>query len=392
MEVKGFPTLKTVRPGKKPGRPIVQEYQGERTANAIVESIIDKIPNHVKRLTNKDIEDWLKKDNDTAKAILFTEKGTTSALLRALAIDYLGSIRISQVRNREKQIVETFGISSYPTFVLLPGGDKDSIVYDGELKKDAMSEFLKQVAAPNPDPAPEDPKKKKSEKKAGKKADKKAKKENVETQDPKDSDDSSESPDDEPPSPPPPPPPPKRTPPLSLLPSKNELEKRCLTTKSRICILIFVPPKGDAIMPYPIEVMEALKNLADVHEKHSRRRSLFPFYVVPVDNPMTPRLREELNLKSGDEMEIIAVNARRRWWRQYPGSDYTLADIEDWVDAIRMNEGKRERLPASLVTDVEDEDEEEETIEESLKKAAKKEEEKAAKKEQAEPVIEHSEL
>ena len=35
MGVQGFPTLKIVKPGKKPGKPIVEDYQGARSAKAI---------------------------------------------------------------------------------------------------------------------------------------------------------------------------------------------------------------------------------------------------------------------------------------------------------------------------------------------------------------------
>jgi len=162
--------LKIVRPSKRPGKPTVEDYNGARTAKALVDAVVEKIPNHVKKVTDKSFQTWLKESNETAKAILFTEKGTTSALLRALAIDYLGSVHFAQIRNKETQAVESFGIETYPTFVILPGGDKDPLPYDGELKKEPMSEFLKQVATPNPDPAPEAPKKKSGKKSKTKKS------------------------------------------------------------------------------------------------------------------------------------------------------------------------------------------------------------------------------
>jgi protein disulfide-isomerase A6 len=174
MGVKGFPTLKIVKPGKKPGKPIVEDYQGERTAKAIVDTVIDKIPNLVKRVDDKTLESWLAEANDTAKAILFSDKGRTSALLKAIAIDFKGSISVAQIRNtdKEKASLELFGISEFPTLLLLPGGkEAQGIIYDGELKKEAMVKFLSQAAVPNPDPAPAKiklPKSKDSKKKASK--------------------------------------------------------------------------------------------------------------------------------------------------------------------------------------------------------------------------------
>ena len=154
MDVKGFPTLKIVRPGKKAGRPSVEDYQGARTAKAIVEFVKEKIPSHVKRVTDKDLDDWLTENNSSAKAILFSEKGVTSALLKAVAIDFLGSISVAQIRSKEVNAVSLFGVGSYPALVLLPGGTKDPITYSGEMTKESITSFLSQVAKPNPDPAP----------------------------------------------------------------------------------------------------------------------------------------------------------------------------------------------------------------------------------------------
>jgi len=177
--VQGFPTLKIVKPGKTPGKPIVEDYQGPRTAKGIVDAVIDKIPNHVKRVDDKTLEGWLEEANETAKAILFTDKGKTSALLKAVAIEFKGSISVAQIRNtdKEKASLELFGISKFPTLLLLPGGkEAEGIVYDGELNKAGMVEFLAKSTSisPNQDPAPAKVKLPKS--KDSKKDTKKAKK------------------------------------------------------------------------------------------------------------------------------------------------------------------------------------------------------------------------
>ena len=114
--VQGFPTLKIIKPGATPGKPIVEDYQGPRTAKGIVDAVIDKMPNHVKRVDDKTLESWLAEANDTAKAILFTDKGKTSALLKSVAIEYKGSIRVAQIRNtdKEKASLELFGSRNSP--------------------------------------------------------------------------------------------------------------------------------------------------------------------------------------------------------------------------------------------------------------------------------------
>lgn len=103
MGVKGFPTLKIVRPGKKPGRPVIEDYNGGRTAKAIVDAVVDKIPNHVKRLKNADFEDWAA-EGEAPKAVLFSDKGTVSALLKSVAIDFLGALSVGQVRDKETEL------------------------------------------------------------------------------------------------------------------------------------------------------------------------------------------------------------------------------------------------------------------------------------------------
>jgi protein disulfide-isomerase A6 len=346
MGIKGFPTLKVVKPSRKgPGMPTIEDYEGERTAKAIVDTVIQKIPNHVKRVMDKSLEDWLKGGNETAKAILFSEKSTTSALLRALAIDYLGTINFGQINKKESVSVETFGIEKFPALVLLPGGEKESLKYDGDLKKDPMSEFLKQVATPNPDPAPQPPKKK-SKKKAKASEEEKPMDSKVKAEKEKESADT-ETPIKAP----------QRE--VAVIPTINEenLKKACLTSDSKICALILAPAVSDKPTDLP-EVVKAMKSLTEVYDKHSKRRSSFPFYVIEATNPTSKTLRDTLGLKDTSELEVIAINAKRMWWRKYTGDSYGHDAVELWIDAIRMNEGKREKLPETLVTQAPAEDEE----------------------------------
>ncbi|KAB2573956.1 putative pdi related protein a protein [Lasiodiplodia theobromae] len=340
MGVEGFPTLKIVRPGKKPGKPTVEDYRGARSAKAIVDAVVEKIPNHVKRVTDSDFDDFLNEGNGSPKAILFTEKGTTSALLRALAIDFLGSIQVAQVRNKEKKAVESLGIDKFPSLVLLPGGDKEAIVYSGEMKKEPMVEFLSQAASPNPDPAPAKPKTDKKGKKEAKKDTKKEAETSEEAvtpdQDkPVDVTDSG--------------------PRLLMLDTEELLQKECLSTKSHNCILALLPSRTDAKEPLPEQAQDALASLTDVIKKHTKGgHRLFPVYTAPLDNEGAAKLRKELNLNT-DGFELIVTNSKKSWWKHYSGSDYSLKSVEDWIDAIKMGEGKKEKLPQSLIVESKEE-------------------------------------
>lgn len=342
--MQGFPTLKIVRPGKKPGsKPVVEDYQGPRTATSIVEAVVGKINNHVTRVADKDLDAFLK--GDKPKAILFTEKGTTSALLRSLAIDFLDVVSVGQVRNKETKTVEKFGIEKFPAFVLVPGGDKEPIVYDGELNKKDMVEFLKQVGQPNPDPAPAKAKAKGDKKKPKKASDKPQEKkkdsnkkpeaeESTKTADAESSTDTTSA---------------QTTAStaqiiqITTVDNKETLVEKCLNPKAHTCVLAFVPSesseKGDKVTA----------SLSQLNTKYIHgHRQLFPFLAVPSNVDGVDAVRKSLGLK--DDVELVAVNSRRSWWRHYEGS-FDVESVEAWIDDIRMGDGAKKKLPKDIVVE-----------------------------------------
>lgn len=355
MGVQGFPTLKIVRPGNKPGKPIIEDYQGARTAKAIVEAVSDKINNHVKRVEDKNLETWLAAANETAKAILFTDKGKTSALLKAVAIDFKGGIEVAQIRNTQKASVELFGITKFPTLILLPGGkEAQGIVYDGELKKDPIVKFLSQASAPNPDPAPAKPKAKKAAKsKANKESATKVAKDSEaspasENADGEEATEPTESKKKEEPTVAP-------APPIPLIDSDAELVRECLGPKTGTCILAILPKDPNQT------VLKVIQLLSEIHWKHFKTgRKIFPFYALPVIVPKQPELVEALGLSQ--KVDLIAVNGRRGWWRQLArvGEDIEESDItpelvENWIENIKIGEGAKKKLPAGLIPEEEEE-------------------------------------
>ncbi|KAI2641010.1 thioredoxin-domain-containing protein [Xylaria nigripes] len=338
MGVQGFPTLKIVRPGKKKGsKPVVEDYQGPRSAKAIVDAVVDKISNHVKRVTDKEIESFLATNNETAKAILFTEKGTTSALLRSLAIDFLDVITFAQVRDKASETIDMFGIKSYPTLVLLPGGDKEGLLYDGEMKKPALLEFLSHAGTPNPDPAPLKSKNdKKSEKKGKDKkgSESKASPETSSTTTPGSSESTDVPTTDKV----------ADAPSIPVITSSQALTNECLHPKAHICILAFVPTSHGETAE------KALASLSEIAHKHAlAKRQIFPFFEVHTDNQdITPVFK---SLELTGEIELAAVNAKKGWLRSYEG-DFSPASVESWIDTIRMNEGPKSKLPPAVTGEI----------------------------------------
>lgn len=359
MGVQGFPTLKTVRPGKNPGsKPIVEDYNGPRSAKGIVDAVVDKINNHVKRVTDKDIDKFLETNPEKPKAILFTEKGTTSALLRSIAIDFLDVISVAQVRDKETKTNEKFNVESYPTLVLIPGGDKEAVIYDGELKKDAMVKFLSQAGEPNPDPAPA---KSKSDKKSDKK-DKKDKKSKATEESSTASAESSSEPTDVPPT--------ENKPviteaalPIPAIIAPGKLTKECLNKKSKSCVLAFVPSThGDT-------AEKALTSLSEIAFKYAQgKHHLFPFYEVHTDNEEPTSLLKSLDLSG--EVVVVALNGKKGWWRQYEG-DFSRESIESWIDAIRLNEGTKKKLPEGIIKEAVEEKPAEEKVEVKIEEEVK---------------------
>ncbi|KAF2132828.1 disulfide isomeras-like protein [Dothidotthia symphoricarpi CBS 119687] len=364
MGVQGFPTLKIVRPGKKPGKPIVEDYQGARSAKGIVDAVKDKVPNSVKRISDKNLEEWLQENKDSAKAILFSDKGLVSATLKALAIDFAGLVSVAQIKKSDKVAVEKYAITKYPTLILLPAGSEDPVTFEGELQKESMVKFLSQVAAPNPDCPPPKEKKPKA-KKDTKKESKSSSKFSKASASHKSADASSaaasatdetvvepvvptESPaanlkDEDTPEPVAIPNE-ELKPTIDVLAEAAELHAHCLNKKSKTCILAILPKDESADA-----AKTALASLTSIHRKYDVVGALlFPFFGVSASNPLAASLISGLSLGSEDNVYLIATHGKRAWYK-YQGTTFSAAEVEQWVDAIRMGDGKKEKPVESLL-------------------------------------------
>ncbi len=61
-----------------------------------------------------------------------------------------------------------------------------------------------------------------------------------------------------------------------------------------------------------------------------------------------------MKLGGPKDFELVAVNARRGWWRRYEGETFNFQSIENWVDNIRFGEGPKGKLPEDLFADGEE--------------------------------------
>lgn len=114
------------------------------------------------------------------------------------------------------------------------------------------------------------------------------------------------------------------------------------------CILALLPESPDDT---GAKVIVSLSELQ--HKYKLLNRNLFPFYVLSSKNPGYAKVKSALKLDEG-ESQVIALNGRRSWWRQISESalaekDVSQEAVEDFVDAIRLGEGAKQKLPAGLI-------------------------------------------
>ncbi|RPB19833.1 thioredoxin-domain-containing protein [Terfezia boudieri ATCC MYA-4762] len=358
--VQGYPTLKIIKPSSKKGKPIVEDYQGPRTAKGIVDAVVDRIPNHVTRLTSGKVNDWLTKNNGTTKGVLFTPRGTTSALYRALAIEFLGRAEFAQIRDKEEDAVKLFGVEKFPTFIVLPGGDAPGRVYDGAMKIDALTKFVRSIAPAKK----EGPKESKKESKRTEKEDKRETKEEKERikrergeekervkretreekvkREMRKEKEKKQTTEDAPPSP--------VLEEISkvalVIPELADgatLASTCFSPKSKTCVLAFVPPSTVDPSEDP-----ALSGLNAANEKVSATTKTFTFFKISSSSTHGKALAEALELTIGSEKPtVIAVNGHRRWYRVFSGNN-DAEGLLAWLDAITMGEVKKQKLPKGL--------------------------------------------
>ena len=73
---------------------------------------------------------------------------------------------------------------------------------------------------------------------------------------------------------------------------------------------------------------------------------IFPFYEVHNDVTEAAGLLKSLELSG--EVVVLAVNAKKGWWRQYEG-ELKQELIDAWIDAIRLDEGTKKRIPEGVI-------------------------------------------
>lgn len=135
-QVRGFPTVKAFTRGKKAPP---KDYNGERTSSAISEWAGSQVRNLVSRLSDyESLETWLKSEKQSPHILVYTNKATTSTLLKALGLRFPGAkFGIMKSTSRNKDVKDALGLSgelsSPAVYIISDGSLQSAQKYEGVL-------------------------------------------------------------------------------------------------------------------------------------------------------------------------------------------------------------------------------------------------------------------
>ena len=128
----------------------VPQFKDEITAKAITEAAFALLPD-ITLVSSDSHEDFLSLDPSQPRALFFSPRDSTAPLLRALALDLKGRMRVGEVRGREESaLMREYRLqdADLPALVALPkGGEGEGkrVRYRGDLVHGGMLKFLERV-------------------------------------------------------------------------------------------------------------------------------------------------------------------------------------------------------------------------------------------------------
>ncbi|KAI9293490.1 thioredoxin-domain-containing protein [Neoconidiobolus thromboides FSU 785] len=308
--IQGFPTIKLFPSSvkSKGKKKVPSDYNGARTKKEMMDFVKNAIPNLVKRVTtgplkskmNIKLEDFLALENKnnefTPKALLFTEKSSTTSLYKAIAVEFSDRMEFSEVRKTEKGLLEKYNVSKFPTLVVIPSKDLSEeydinklIVFDGELNAKNLKQFVEKHSLPSKEKSEKPKKKPKPEKKQQK--EKKGKKEEEEEE-------GEVKPRVEP-----------FDPSVTELIEQEEFEKECIN-KEGICVLNFI--KKENVEELTQQLKQIKKNLYDLKLNNnlpSNTPKLNMYYSIPMKHTF---LFKQFDISNQDNPTVILIHPKRK--------------------------------------------------------------------------------
>ena len=126
-----------------------QVYKGVKTWEQIFKFGNEKMQSFVRIINNDNLENFIVENSNEVKVILFTQRKTTSPLLKALSKFYKGKLNFGEIRETEKALVKKFQADRFPSILVLTDNENlRGVFYDGPLKRTELDAFLKEYAYP----------------------------------------------------------------------------------------------------------------------------------------------------------------------------------------------------------------------------------------------------
>ncbi|KAJ2017200.1 hypothetical protein GGF41_005583 [Coemansia sp. RSA 2531] len=150
FNVKGFPTLKvfTEKRTKRGNRRSV-DYQGERTAGAMVKFARTLLPSLSKKLSSAELDAFVTDSEvQQPKAVLLTDLRKASDLWKGISAQFDRRVQFAHVSSPDKDTLGRLGVSKLPAIIVFPTLQRADLfeVYKGEAKYVPLVKFIASTA------------------------------------------------------------------------------------------------------------------------------------------------------------------------------------------------------------------------------------------------------
>jgi thioredoxin-like negative regulator of GroEL len=127
-----------------------ERYNGKQDWNSLANAASKKMQNFVQSVNQENFDAFMSRDQQKSKVLYFTDKKTTSAIMKSFSKRFLDKLSIGEVRHTD-ELSKKFGVQKFPQLLVVTdiesyAGD----VYEGEMKVDQMSKFLSTYASQQP--------------------------------------------------------------------------------------------------------------------------------------------------------------------------------------------------------------------------------------------------
>jgi len=156
-QIQGTPTIKLFFPQKKSRKNAKKsvDYNGPRELKPMVKFAVEYMPNFVEKVEG--VSGHAKfaakaESNGLPKVLLFSKSKGTKPLIKALSSVFRRRLLIGEVRSTKpnKELIGRFGVSSYPTLMLIGEEGSDPTVFEKKPTFNRLKNFLDSHALKKP--------------------------------------------------------------------------------------------------------------------------------------------------------------------------------------------------------------------------------------------------